>query len=124
MKPGQPTPAVGPRSRHAVLQIGRDPRLSGPELLQALAAGINSRGAGAADFGLATTPAMFMSCILPGARHPEGLGSFLGAAVQVARLRASTMSEDSSLSKHMAGQPYAVRADCACVQATSMTGAA
>ena len=49
------------------LQLGRDPRLSGPELLAALAAGINSRGAAAADFGLATTPAMFMSCILPGA---------------------------------------------------------
>ena len=50
------------------MQIGRDPRLSGPELLNALAAGVNSRGANAADFGLATTPAMFMSCILPGAQ--------------------------------------------------------
>ena len=31
-------------------------------------AGDDSRGAAAADFGLATTPAMFMSCILPGER--------------------------------------------------------
>lgn len=51
------------------LQIGSDPRLTGPLLRSALAAGIVSKGASVADFGLATTPAMFMSCILPGQQH-------------------------------------------------------
>lgn len=49
------------------MQIGRDPRLSGSLLASAMAAGVMSEGASVADFGLATTPAMFMSCILPGA---------------------------------------------------------
>ena len=47
-------------------QVGRDPRLSGPALATALAAGLASRGAAVTDFGPATTPAMFMSCILEG----------------------------------------------------------
>ena len=49
-----------------VLQIGRDSRLSGPLLASSMAAGIASRGARVAQFGLATTPAMFMSCIIEG----------------------------------------------------------
>ena len=53
------------------MQIGRDPRLSGPLLQGAMAAGILSRGASVADFGLATTPAMFMSCILPGTHQDQ-----------------------------------------------------
>ena len=51
------------------LQIGSDPRLTGPLLRAALSAGLVSKGAQVADFGLATTPAMFMSCILPGKFH-------------------------------------------------------
>ena len=49
-----------------MLQIGRDSRLSGPLLASSMAAGIASRGARVAQFGLATTPAMFMSCIIEG----------------------------------------------------------
>lgn len=48
------------------VQVGRDPRLSGPLLSSALVAGLASRGARVVQFGLATTPAMYMSCILEG----------------------------------------------------------
>jgi len=49
--------------------IGRDPRLSGPALRDAAAAGAASRGASVSDFGIATTPACFMSCVMPGFQH-------------------------------------------------------
>lgn len=49
------------------MQVGRDPRLSGPVLAPAIAAGMATRGASVARFGPATTPAMFMSCVLEGA---------------------------------------------------------
>ena len=49
-----------------VRQVGRDPRISGPLLAAALAAGLTSKGVRVARFGLATTPAMFMSCITAG----------------------------------------------------------
>ena len=55
--------------RHASylpLQVGRDSRLSGPLLLASMVAGLASQGVSVAQFGLATTPAMFMSCIIPG----------------------------------------------------------
>lgn len=48
------------------VQIGRDSRLSGPLLLASMVAGLASQGVSVAQFGLATTPAMFMSCIIPG----------------------------------------------------------
>ena len=48
------------------MQIGRDPRLSGPALQAGLTAGLTSQGVHVAHFGLATTPAMFMSCIIGG----------------------------------------------------------
>lgn len=56
-----PTAAAG-----RLLQVGRDPRLSGPALAAALAAGLAGKGVAVTDFGPATTPAMFMSCILDG----------------------------------------------------------
>lgn len=43
--------------------VGRDSRVSGAELLRAAIAGINQAGATAIDCGMATTPAMFMSCV-------------------------------------------------------------
>lgn len=43
--------------------IGRDPRLSGENLLKALISGASKKGAHIFDAGLASTPAMFMSCI-------------------------------------------------------------
>ncbi len=60
------------------MQIGRDPRISGPILAAALAAGLTSKGVHVARFGYATTPAMFMSTISKGAQitpchpHPQG----------------------------------------------------
>ena len=50
------------------ISVGRDSRLSGPQLLQAVTQGLTARGARAADCGLASTPAMFMSTVMPGFR--------------------------------------------------------
>ena len=47
------------------LAVGRDPRISGPELLQGLAKGFGRCGAVCYDFGLASTPAMFMATVFP-----------------------------------------------------------
>ena len=53
-------------TKASTVQIGRDSRLSGPLLLTSVVAGMASQGVSVAQFGLATTPAMFMSCIIPG----------------------------------------------------------
>ena len=45
------------------VSIGSDPRLSGPSLKQALVDGLSNSGCQVLDFGLASTPAMFMSTI-------------------------------------------------------------
>lgn len=46
--------------------VGRDSRLSGPELAARAVEGILLEGAACRDCGLASTPAMFMSTVLPG----------------------------------------------------------
>ncbi|CAK0785494.1 hypothetical protein CVIRNUC_008703 [Coccomyxa viridis] len=51
------------------VSIGRDPRISGPLLAAALAAGLTSKGVSVARFGYATTPAMFMSTIIEGYQY-------------------------------------------------------
>ena len=48
------------------ISLGRDSRISGPALLKAAAEGIAAAGAAAVDFGMCTTPAMFMSTITEG----------------------------------------------------------
>lgn len=48
-----------------VVGAGRDPRLSGPELMEGLMAGFSAFGCRSYDFGLASTPAMFMATIFP-----------------------------------------------------------
>jgi phosphomannomutase len=48
------------------IAIGRDSRLSGPSLMQAVIAGITSTGSQVYNFEMASTPAMFMSTITPG----------------------------------------------------------
>ena len=48
------------------IAIGRDSRITGPGLLQAVADGIIRCGASVSDFGMCTTPAMYMSTITPG----------------------------------------------------------
>ncbi|XP_047081475.1 phosphomannomutase/phosphoglucomutase-like [Lolium rigidum] len=47
------------------VSVGRDPRLSGPRLSAVLFAGLARAGCAVFDMGLATTPACFMSTILP-----------------------------------------------------------
>ncbi len=46
--------------------LGRDSRISGPALLKAAADGIIRAGASVQDYGMCTTPAMFMAVITPG----------------------------------------------------------
>ena len=46
--------------------MGRDSRLSGPELAAAAMEGISLEGAACRDCAMASTPAMFMSTVLPG----------------------------------------------------------
>ena len=50
------------------IAVGRDSRISGPVLLAALSEGIAAEGARVLDFGLASTPAMFMSTVTPSYR--------------------------------------------------------
>lgn len=47
------------------LAIGRDPRISGPGLLDGLMDGFGPYGCHVLDFGLASTPAMFMATVFP-----------------------------------------------------------
>lgn len=49
-----------------VIGLGRDSRISGPELLRAAADGISKAGASVQNYGMCTTPAMFMATITPG----------------------------------------------------------
>ena len=48
------------------IALGRDSRVSGPALLAATAEGITRTGASVLEFGMCTTPAMFMSIITAG----------------------------------------------------------
>ncbi|MFO8151789.1 MAG: phosphomannomutase/phosphoglucomutase [Thioalkalivibrio sp.] len=54
--------------RALTIAVGRDSRISGPALAAALSEGIAAQGARVLDFGLASTPAMFMSTVTPGYR--------------------------------------------------------
>ncbi|WP_309740412.1 phosphomannomutase/phosphoglucomutase [Chamaesiphon sp. OTE_20_metabat_361] len=49
-----------------ILAVGRDSRLSGSALMEATLDGITDAGSQAQDFGMASTPAMFMSTITAG----------------------------------------------------------
>ena len=49
--------------------VGRDPRLSGEALRDAMFAGMVASGAKVVDMGLATTPACFMSCVTEGTAY-------------------------------------------------------
>ncbi|MFE4105468.1 phosphomannomutase/phosphoglucomutase [Almyronema epifaneia] len=48
------------------VSVGRDSRLSGPVLMQAVMRGMAIAGSHVYDFGMASTPAMFMSTVTPG----------------------------------------------------------
>ena len=47
------------------IAVGRDSRLSGPTLMQAVIEGMAALGCRVLDVGMASTPAMFMSTVLP-----------------------------------------------------------
>lgn len=50
-------------NKKILVSVGMDSRLSGPELKKAFCKGLISMGADVLDFGLATTPCMFMSTV-------------------------------------------------------------
>ena len=47
------------------IAIGRDSRLSGPALMAAAIAGMAAQGSRVLEVGMASTPALFMSTVLP-----------------------------------------------------------
>lgn len=74
--------AAGVPVADVTVTVGRDSRLSGPALAEATAAGVLAAGARVVDVGLATTPAMFMSTVLPfgGRAAPATAGVMLTAS--------------------------------------------
>ncbi|MBN1302864.1 MAG: phosphomannomutase/phosphoglucomutase [Anaerolineales bacterium] len=48
------------------VSVGRDSRISGPEIMESVLSGISASGCTVYDFGMASTPAMFMSTVIPG----------------------------------------------------------
>ena len=60
------TQKAGKRASELTVSVGRDSRLSGPTLLQAVMEGITTAGSRVYDFAMASTPAMFMSTVTPG----------------------------------------------------------
>jgi len=64
---------AGPDASKFKVSVGRDPRLSGPDIVAAILAGLASKGVDAADMGLATTPACFMSTIVFGHQYSGSL---------------------------------------------------
>jgi phosphomannomutase len=57
---------VGKANPELIVGVGRDSRLSGPAIMNAVMAGITSVGSQVNDFDMASTPAMFMSTITAG----------------------------------------------------------
>ena len=55
------------------IALGRDSRISGPTLLQACAEGISETGANVLDFGMCTTPAMYVSILTEGFTHDASI---------------------------------------------------
>lgn len=61
----------GKTPAEVTIALGRDSRITGAQLLEATADGIRRAGARVLDFGMCTTPAMFMSIVTPGFQ-PDG----------------------------------------------------
>ncbi len=57
---------TGKAAGELTVAVGRDSRLSGPDLLQGAVEGLTAAGARVLDCAMASTPAMFMSTVLPG----------------------------------------------------------
>ena len=56
---------LGKSASKLIISLGRDSRLSGPDLLAAASEGISLLGSTVYNFEIASTPAMFMSTINP-----------------------------------------------------------
>ena len=56
---------LGKKTSDLIISVGRDSRLSGPSLMSNVTEGINQAGSQVYNFGIASTPAMFMSTITP-----------------------------------------------------------
>lgn len=57
---------VGKAAADLQIGVGRDSRISGPELMQGVMEGMAALGCQVYDFAMASTPAMFMSTVTPG----------------------------------------------------------
>lgn len=57
---------AGKPTTELTVALGRDSRISGPDLMQAAIAGISQQGCRVFDFGMASTPAMFVSTVASG----------------------------------------------------------
>ena len=57
---------TGKESSSLSIAVGADSRLSGPAIKNSAISGISALGSSVSDCGIASTPAMFMSCVLPG----------------------------------------------------------
>jgi phosphomannomutase len=55
----------GKSSSDLTIGVGRDSRLSGPVLMESILLGMSELGCQVYDFGIASTPAMFMSTVTP-----------------------------------------------------------
>ncbi len=106
---------MGKEAKSLTLSVGRDSRVSGPELLHSAAQGMADAGARVLDFGLCTTPAMYMSILAEGfktdgavmitaSHHPwqlngmkffKAAGGLSGDEISALLLDASTLSEDA-----------------------------
>ncbi len=62
---------IGKPADQIMVALGRDSRVSGPSLLMAAAEGIAAEGATANDYGMCTTPSMYMAILTDGFR-PNG----------------------------------------------------
>lgn len=64
----------GKKPSELSIAVGRDPRLSGPALANAMFAGFGSKDVGrVVDMGIATTPACFMATVTPGVAYDAGI---------------------------------------------------
>ncbi|MEL7475875.1 MAG: phosphomannomutase/phosphoglucomutase, partial [Cyanobacteria bacterium J06555_12] len=68
---------LGKPAGELTISMGRDSRLSGPELMRAAIAGITRSGCDVLDFGIASTPAMFMSTVLADSGIPKCDGAIM-----------------------------------------------
>lgn len=92
------TPRHADNNSSLRISVGADPRLSSPMLITAFTAGLASRDVDVTQFGLCTTPAMFMSCILPEYTY-DGAVMITASHLPVNRNGAKFFTPDGGLGK-------------------------